>query len=46
MSSGNGSDIEPMYTEMLEDILDGSQSHPSINIIESCYKIRGHIKQV
>ena len=31
MSSGNESDNEPMSTEMLEDICDGSQSHPSIN---------------
>ena len=31
ISSGNESDAEPMSTEMLEDILDGSQSHPSVN---------------
>ena len=33
MSSGNDSDDEPMYTDMLEDICDGSQSHPTINRI-------------
>ena len=27
MSSGGESDAEPMYTEMLEDILDSSHSH-------------------
>ena len=31
MSSVNESDAEPMSTDMLEDIRDGSQSHPSLN---------------
>ena len=31
MSSGNESDAEPMSTDMLEEIRDGVQSHPSIN---------------
>ena len=29
-----------MYTDMLEDICDGSQSHPIINRIEARYRIR------
>ena len=31
---------------VLKDIRDGSQSHPSINSREACYKICDHIKQV
>ena len=31
MSSGNEYDAEPMSTDMFEDIIDGSQSHPRIN---------------
>ena len=31
ISSGNGSDTEPMSTDMLEQIGVGSQSHPSVN---------------
>ena len=31
ISSGDDSDDETMFMEMLEDICDGSQSHPSIN---------------
>ena len=45
MSSDNESDAEPMYTDMLEDICDGSQSCPSINRREARYKIRGCITQ-
>ena len=44
MSSENGCYAESMSTDMLEDICGGSQSHPSINIIEAHYKIRDHIK--
>ena len=33
MSSGYEYYAEPMSTDMLEDICDGSQSHPSINRI-------------
>ena len=29
---------EPMSTEMLEDIFEGSQSHPNVNKIEARYK--------
>ena len=45
MDSGDKSDHEPMYTEMLEDICDGSQSHSNVNRGEACYKIRDFIKQ-
>ena len=40
ISSGNESDAEPISTDMLEDIRDGSQSHPRINGREARYKIR------
>ena len=45
MSSGHESDAGPMSTDMLEDIFDGSQSHPIMNRREACYRIRDHIKQ-
>ena len=45
MDSGDGSDDDPMYTEMLEYIRDRSQSNPDVNRIEARYKICGHIKQ-
>ena len=45
MSSSDESDAEPISTEMLEDIRDSSQSHPSVNMRDACYKIRNHIKQ-
>ena len=34
-----------MYMDMLEDIRDGSQSHPNDNRREASYKIRDLIKQ-
>ena len=40
MSLGYESDAKTMYTDILEDIRDGIQSHPSINMRESHYKIR------
>ena len=46
MDSGYESDDEPMYTEMLEDICDGSQFHLNVNRREACYKIRDCIKQI
>ena len=46
VSSGDDSDAEPIYVDMLEYICDGSQSHPSINSRKACYKIRDRIKQV
>ena len=45
MNSGDESDDEPMSTEMLEDIHDGSQYHPNVNRIETYYKIRDCIKK-
>ena len=35
MSSVDESDDEPMSTDMLEDICDGSQYHPSVNTREA-----------
>ena len=46
MDSGDESDDNPMSTEMLEDISDGSQSHTNVNKKESRYKIRDRIKQI
>ena len=45
MDSGDESEDEPRFTELLEDIHDRSQSHPSVNRIEASYKIRDQIKQ-
>ena len=45
MDSENESDDDPISTEMLEDICDGSQSHPNVNRTEACYKIRDSFKQ-
>ena len=44
MDSGDDSDDEIMYTEMLEDIHDSSKSHLSINRREARYKISDRIK--
>ena len=45
MSPGDESDDKHMSIEMLEDIRDGSQSHPSENRREAWYKICDRIKQ-
>ena len=45
MDSGDESDHDLISTEMLEDICDGSQTHPNVNRIESRYKIRHRINQ-
>ena len=45
MDYAGESDHDLISTEMLENICDGSQSHPSINRIESYYKIRDRIRQ-
>ena len=42
---GNESDHHLIYTEMLEDIRDGSQTHPNVNRTEARYKIRDRIRQ-
>ena len=36
MDYGDDSDDEPMSTDVLEDIRDGSQSRPNVNRRESC----------
>ena len=45
VNSGDESDHDIISTDMLEDIRDGSQTHPNINRREAHYKIRDHIRQ-
>ena len=45
ISSGNESGAEIISIDMLEDIHDRSQSHPSINRKEACCKICYFIKR-
>ena len=45
MNSGDDSDDEPMSTEMLGEICNGSQYHPDIKKREARYKIRDRIRQ-
>ena len=45
MDSGDESDHYLISTEMLEDICDGSQTHPNVNKIEVRYKIRDRIRE-
>ena len=45
INSGDESDHDIISTEMLEDICDGSQTHPNVNIREARYKIRDRIRQ-
>ena len=45
MNSGDEADDEPMSTDILEDIRDGSKSHPHNNWREAPYKIHDRIKQ-
>ena len=45
INSGDDSNHDIIYTEMLEDIRDGSQNHPNVNIRETRYKIRDRIRQ-
>ena len=45
MSSGDESDTEPVSTDILEDICDVSQYHPSTNRREARYKIFYCIKK-
>ena len=45
MDSGDEYDDEPMSTEMLEYIRDGSKSHTNVNRREASYKICYRIKQ-
>ena len=46
LDSGDESDDKPISTEMLEEICDGSQSHPDVNSRDARYKIRDRIKQI
>ena len=39
------SDHYLISAEMLEDICDGSQTHPNVNKREASYKIRDHVRQ-
>ena len=45
MNSGDESDHDIISTEMLEDIRDGSQTHPNVNKMEAGYKIRDHVSK-
>ena len=45
INSGDESDNDLIYTEMLEDIRDGSQTHPNVNRREACYKIRDSVRK-
>ena len=45
MDLGDEYEYEPMSTEMLEEICEGSQSHPNANRREARYKVRYCIKQ-
>ena len=45
IKSDDESDHDLISMEMLEDIRDGSQTHPNVNRTEACYKIRYHIRQ-
>ena len=45
MNSGDDSDHDLISTEMVEDIRDGSQTHPNVNRTETRYKIRDSIRQ-
>ena len=46
IDSGDESDDEPMSMKMSEDIFDGIQYHPSINMREAHYKICDCIEQI
>ena len=45
MNSGDESYHDLISTKMLEDICDGSQTHPNVNRREARYKIRDLIRQ-
>ena len=46
MNYGDESEHDIIPTEMLEDILDRSQTHPNVNRRESHCKIRDRIRQI
>ena len=45
INSGDESDHDLISTKMLEDIRDGSQTHPNVTKREARYKIRDRIRQ-
>ena len=45
VNSSDESDHDLISTEMLEDICDGSQTHPNVNKREARYEIRDHVRQ-
>ena len=45
LDSNKNSDHDLISTEMLEDICDGSQTHPNVNKREANYKIHDRIRQ-
>ena len=45
MNSGDESDHDLISTKILEDIRDGSQTHPNVNKREERYKIRDRVRQ-
>ena len=45
INSGDELDHDLISTQMLQDIRDGSQTHPNINKREARYKIRDRIRQ-
>ena len=45
LDSNEQSDHDLISTEMLEDICDGSQTHPNVNKREARYKICDRVRQ-
>ena len=45
LDSNDKSDHYLISTEMLENICDGSQTHPTINKMETHYEIRVRVRQ-
>ena len=45
LDSSDESDHDLISTEMLQDVRDGSQTHPNVNKMEARYKIRDRIRQ-
>ena len=45
LDSNEQSDHDLISTEMLEDICDGSQTHPNVNKSEARYEIRDRIRR-
>ena len=45
LDSNKQPDYDLISTDMLEDIRDGSQTHPNVNKWESSYEIRDRVRQ-